>query len=82
MVGFRQAFPGCRCSSLDPVEEAATCAACSGVPSACARDPKANAAHVGQLFRLWGEGRIAPKVTETFSLADGGKAIAKMAARR
>lgn len=47
-----------------------------------ARDPKANAAHVGQLFRLWGEGRIAPKVTETFSLADGGKAIAKMAARQ
>ncbi|MBQ1497429.1 NADPH:quinone oxidoreductase family protein [Sphingomonas sp. NPDC092331] len=47
-----------------------------------ARDPKANAAHVGQLFRLWGEGRIAPRVTETFALADGGKAIAKMAARQ
>ncbi|MDH4745224.1 NADPH:quinone oxidoreductase family protein [Sphingomonas sp. CBMAI 2297] len=47
-----------------------------------ARDPRANAAHVGQLFRLWGEGRIAPRVTETFALADGGKAIAKMAARQ
>lgn len=47
-----------------------------------ARDPKANAAHVGQLFRLWGEGRIAPRVTETVALADGGKAIAKMAARQ
>ncbi|NIJ63503.1 NADPH:quinone reductase-like Zn-dependent oxidoreductase [Sphingomonas leidyi] len=47
-----------------------------------ARDPEANAAHVGQLFRLWGEGRIAPRVTETFALADGGKAIAKMAARQ
>jgi NADPH2:quinone reductase len=46
-----------------------------------ARDPKANQAHVERLFRLWDEGRIAPKVTETFALADGGKAIAKMAAR-
>jgi len=47
-----------------------------------ARDPKANAAHVAQLFRLWGEGRITPKVTETFPLADAGQAIAKMAARQ
>ncbi len=46
-----------------------------------ARDPKANQAHVEHLFRLWGEGKIAPKVTETFALADGGTAIAKMAAR-
>ncbi|MBB4840817.1 NADPH:quinone reductase-like Zn-dependent oxidoreductase [Sphingomonas kyeonggiensis] len=47
-----------------------------------ARDPKANQAHVEHLFRLWAEGKIAPKVTETFLLADGGKAIAKMAARQ
>lgn len=47
-----------------------------------ARDPKANQVHVEHLFRLWGEGRIAPKVTETFALADGGQAIAKMAARQ
>jgi len=46
-----------------------------------ARDPQANAAHVAHLFRLWEAGRIAPRVTETFSLEDGGKAIAKMAAR-
>jgi len=46
-----------------------------------ARDPKANQAHIERLFRLWDEGRIAPKVTETFALADGGEAIAKMAAR-
>ncbi|WP_206376903.1 NADPH:quinone oxidoreductase family protein [Sphingomonas sp. G-3-2-10] len=46
-----------------------------------ARDPKANQAHVDHLFRLWSEGRIAPSVTEVFALADGGKAIAKMAAR-
>jgi NADPH:quinone reductase-like Zn-dependent oxidoreductase len=47
-----------------------------------ARDPQANQAHVEHLFRLWEEGRIAPRVTETFALADGGKAIAKMAARQ
>ena len=46
-----------------------------------ARDPKANQAHVDHLFSLWAEGKIAPSVTETFAFADGGKAIAKMAAR-
>jgi NADPH2:quinone reductase len=46
-----------------------------------ARDPQANTAHVEQLFRLWKEGRIAPKVTETYPFARGGEAIAKMAAR-
>lgn len=46
-----------------------------------ARDPKANQAHVDRLFRLWKDGQIAPRVTETFSFADGGQAIAKMAAR-
>ncbi|WP_174286674.1 NADPH:quinone oxidoreductase family protein [Sphingomonas bacterium] len=46
-----------------------------------ARDPKANAAHMDHLFRLWEEGKIAPRVTETFPLARGGDAIAKMAAR-
>jgi len=47
-----------------------------------ARDPQANQAHVEHLFRLWDEGKIAPRVTETFALTDGGKAIAKMAARQ
>ena len=46
-----------------------------------ARDPQANAAHVAELFRLWEAGRIAPRVTERFPLAQGGSAIAKMAAR-
>ncbi|MCP3735983.1 NADPH:quinone oxidoreductase family protein [Sphingomonas sp. RP10(2022)] len=46
-----------------------------------ARDPQANAAHVEELFRLWREGRIAPRVTETFAFDRGGDAIAKMAAR-
>lgn len=46
-----------------------------------ARDPRANAAHVEHLFRLWDEGKISPHVSETFALEDGGKAIAKMAGR-
>ncbi|MFS0772341.1 NADPH:quinone oxidoreductase family protein [Sphingomonas sp. 1P08PE] len=46
-----------------------------------ARDPRANAAHVETLFRLWEEGRIGPRVTQTFPLERGGEAIATMAAR-
>jgi NADPH:quinone reductase-like Zn-dependent oxidoreductase len=47
-----------------------------------ARDPRANAAHLQTLFRLWEEGKIAPKVTRTWPLAQGGEAIAHMAARQ
>jgi NADPH:quinone reductase len=47
-----------------------------------ARDPKANAEHVRTLFRLWEEGKIAPKVTRTWPLAQGAEAIAHMAARQ
>ena len=46
-----------------------------------ARDPKANEAHVEHLFKLWAEGKIAPRVTDTFPFERGGEAIAKMAAR-
>lgn len=46
-----------------------------------ARDPQANRAHVERLFRLWKDGRIAPRVTEVFPFEKGGEAIAKMAAR-
>ena len=47
-----------------------------------ARDPKANAAHIATLFRLWDEGSIAPKVSATWPLTRGGEAIAHMAARK
>jgi NADPH2:quinone reductase len=47
-----------------------------------ARDPQANAAHVATLFRLWDEGRIAPKVSRTWPLEKGAEAIAWMAARK
>ena len=47
-----------------------------------ARDPKANAAHVEQLFRLWGDGKIKPHISATYPLDRGGEAIAAMAARQ
>jgi NADPH:quinone reductase-like Zn-dependent oxidoreductase len=47
-----------------------------------ARDPKANAAHIQTLFRLWAEGKIAPRISRTWPLAQGGEAIAHMAARQ
>ncbi|MGA9582635.1 MAG: NADPH:quinone oxidoreductase family protein [Allosphingosinicella sp.] len=47
-----------------------------------ARDPKANAAHIETLFRLWREGKIAPRVSRTWPLEQGGEAIAHMAARK
>jgi len=47
-----------------------------------ARDPKANAAHIQTLFRLWDEGKIAPKVSRTWPLEQGAEAIAHMAARQ
>ena len=46
-----------------------------------ARDPEANAAHVAELFRLWDQGRISPKVSATYPLQRAGEAIAAMAAR-
>ncbi|HET9356414.1 MAG TPA: NADPH:quinone oxidoreductase family protein [Sphingomicrobium sp.] len=46
-----------------------------------AREPAANAAHVAELFRLWDEGRIAPKVSATYPLARAGEAIAALGAR-
>ena len=36
-----------------------------------ARDPKANAAHVDELFRLWDEGKIWPKVSAHLSARAG-----------
>ena len=45
------------------------------------RSPVENAANVATLFRLWDEGKINPRVTQTFPLAEGGKAIAQLGAR-
>jgi NADPH:quinone reductase-like Zn-dependent oxidoreductase len=46
-----------------------------------AREPEKNRASIKQLFDLWGEGKIAPKVTEVFPFDRGGEAIAKMESR-
>jgi NADPH:quinone reductase-like Zn-dependent oxidoreductase len=46
-----------------------------------ARDPKANAAHVAELFRMWGAGKINPRVSATYPLERGGEAITALAAR-
>ena len=46
------------------------------------RDPKANAAHVTELFQLWDQGKIHPKVSATYPLERAGEAIAAMAARQ
>jgi NADPH:quinone reductase len=43
-----------------------------------ARDPKLNAAHVEQLFRWWGEGKIGPKISATYPLERAGEAIAAL----
>ncbi len=47
-----------------------------------AREPKANAAHVAELFRLWEAGRINPRFITTFPLERAGEAITAMAARQ
>src|SRR3546814_11686221 len=46
-----------------------------------AREPDRNRANIARLFQLWEQGKIKPRVTETFTLADGGKAIAKLGDR-
>ena len=47
-----------------------------------ARDPKRNAAHVDQLFRWWEEGKIAPKISGTYSLERAGDAIVELRDRK
>ncbi|MFC3784810.1 NADPH:quinone reductase-like Zn-dependent oxidoreductase [Sphingopyxis italica] len=46
-----------------------------------AREPVRNRANIARLFQLWEQGKIKPRVTESFALADGGKAIAKLGDR-
>jgi NADPH:quinone reductase-like Zn-dependent oxidoreductase len=47
-----------------------------------ARDPKANAAHVEQLFRWWDEGKIAPKISAAYPLERAPEAIAALRDRK
>jgi NADPH:quinone reductase-like Zn-dependent oxidoreductase len=47
-----------------------------------ARDPRRNAEHVEQLFRWWSEGKIAPKISATYSLERAGEAIEALRDRK
>ncbi|MFL6721855.1 MAG: NADPH:quinone oxidoreductase family protein [Sphingomonas sp.] len=47
-----------------------------------ARDPKRNAEHVAQLFRWWGEGKIAPKISAIYPLERSGEAIVALRDRQ
>jgi NADPH2:quinone reductase len=47
-----------------------------------ARDPKANAAHVEQLFRWWSEGKIAPRISATYPLERATDAIVALRDRK
>ena len=43
--------------------------------AAVMRDPAAHAANMADLFRLWGEGRIRPRITRRYPLEHAGEAI-------
>jgi NADPH:quinone reductase len=46
------------------------------------RDPRANAANIAELMRLYARGAIKPLVSERYPLARAGEAIARLAARQ
>ena len=46
------------------------------------RDPRANAAHVAELFQLWDQERIKPVISATYSLERAGEAITALASRQ
>lgn len=43
-----------------------------------AREPERNAANIAELFALWKDGKIGPKISETYPLASAAEAIAKL----
>lgn len=45
------------------------------------REPARDRANVAQLIAWWSEGKIRPRIDRTFPLAEGGKAIQRLAAR-
>ena len=46
-----------------------------------ARSPQANRANIAELMQWWSQKRISPHVTETFTLENGGQAIARLGNR-
>lgn len=45
------------------------------------REPQANRANIAELFQLYADGKISPRVSEIFTLENGGQAIAKLGGR-
>lgn len=45
------------------------------------REPERNRRHIEQLIGWWREGRIRPRIDRVYSLAEGGKAISRLASR-
>lgn len=50
--------------------------------AAVARDPKAHAQNVKELFALYGAGKIRPHVSNTYPLERGGEAIRELMDRK
>lgn len=46
------------------------------------REPDAHAASLAELFRLYGEGRIRPEISQRYPLARAGEAISALASRQ
>ncbi len=46
------------------------------------RDPAANAGNIAELFQMYADGKIKPRITATFPLNRGGEAIALLAERK
>jgi NADPH:quinone reductase len=47
-----------------------------------AREPAVNQANIAELFHLYAQGKIKPRITGSFPLEQGGKAIAMLADRK
>ena len=47
-----------------------------------AREPQRNRENIAQLFTWWEEGKIKPRITGTYPLAQGGEAIAALGDRK
>src|SRR5205085_5361579 len=79
VVGFPAGIPKLRLN-LTLLKSCDVCGVFWG--AFAARDPQANAAHVANLFMLWDEGKIRPRISATYPLARAGEAIAAVAARK
>ena len=47
-----------------------------------AREPQRNAQNIAELFEFWKDGKISPRISETFTLDDAHKAIEKLENRK